>query len=82
MSSRSARLRYQASDLIDMPKTLSRPQWHDDFERSYWARFNDGTFGAIKVRMIAGGAHYAIIKGYVNPKQGSRNVLVDPIQLR
>ncbi len=69
---------FQPNDTIQMPRTLARAEWHDDFEQSYWLRFDDGTFGSVKVRMIAGGAHYAIIKGYLNPKQGSRNLETDP----
>jgi hypothetical protein len=69
---------FAQSDLIEMPRTLARPDWHDDFERSYWVKFNDGTFGSLKVRMVAGGAHFAIVRGHINPKQGSRNLEVDP----
>ena len=69
---------YQQAALIEMPRTLKRPDWQNDFEQSYWVRFNDGLFGTIKVRMIAGGAHYSIVSGYVNPKPGSRNLAVSP----
>jgi len=69
---------YEQTDLIQMPRTLKRPDWQDDFEQSYWVRFNDGLFGNIKVRMIAGGSHYSIVSGYVNPKQGSRNLATSP----
>jgi len=69
---------YGQTDLIQMPRTLKRPDWQDDFEQSYWVRFNDGLFGNIKVRMIAGGAHYSIVSGYVNPKLGSRNLAASP----
>lgn len=73
---------YQQNDTIQMPRTLARPEWHDDFEQSYWLRFNDGVFGTVKVRMIAGGAHYAMVKGHINPKQGSRNLETDPSKHR
>lgn len=69
---------YGQSDLIQMPRTLERPKWQDDFEQLYWVKFNDGHFGALKVRMIAGGAHYSIVSGYVHPKAGSRNLVVSP----
>lgn len=69
---------YQQTDLIDMPVTLQRPEWQDDVERSYWVRFTDDLFGAIKVRMIAGGDHYSIVSGHINPKQGSRNLVPSP----
>lgn len=69
---------YAKTDLVQMPRTLKRPDWQDDFEQSYWVRFNDGRFGNIKVRMIAGGNHYSIVSGYVNPKPGSRNLAVSP----
>lgn len=69
---------YEQTDLIQMPRTLRRPDWQNDFEQSYWVRFNDGQFGNIKVRMIAGGAHYSIVSGYVNPKPGSRNLAASP----
>ena len=69
---------YGQTDLIQMPRTLKRPDWQDDFEQSYWVRFNDGLFGNIKVRMIAGGAHYSIVSGYINPSPGSRNLAASP----
>lgn len=69
---------YGSTDLIQMPRTLQRPKWQDDHEQSYWVKFNDGHFGALKVRMIAGGAHYSIVSGYINPKAGSRNLAVSP----
>ncbi len=69
---------YGPTELVQMPRTLERPKWQDDFEQSYWVKFNDGLFGSIKVRMIAGGAHYSIVSGYVNPKPGSRNLAVMP----
>lgn len=69
---------YEQTDVIQMPRTLKRPDWQDDFEQSYWVRFNDGLFGDIKVRMIAGGAHYSIVSGYINPKPGSRNLAASP----
>ncbi len=69
---------YEPIELIQMPRTLERPKWQDDFEQSFWVKFNDGLFGSIKVRMIAGGAHYSIVSGYVNPKPGSRNLAVMP----
>lgn len=69
---------YGQSELIQMLRTLERPKWQDDFEQSYWVKFSDGHFGIIKVRMIAGGAHYSIVSGYVNPKPGSRNLAVMP----
>ena len=65
---------YVQTDLIQMSRTLKRADWQDDFEQSYWVRFDDGLFGNIKVRMIAGGTHYSIVSGYVNPKLGSRNL--------
>lgn len=69
---------YGQTDLIEMPRTLRRSDWQDDFEQSYWVRFNDGLFGTIKVRMIAGGAHYSIVSGYINPSPGSRNLAASP----
>lgn len=69
---------YGQTDLIQMPRTLKRPDWQDDFEQSYWVRFSDGLFGNIKVRMIAGGSHYSIVSGYINPKPGSRNLAASP----
>lgn len=69
---------YVQTDLIQMPRTLKRPDWQDDFEQSYWVRFNDSRFGNIKVRMIAGGGHYSIVSGYVNPKPDSRNLAPSP----
>ncbi len=69
---------YEQTDLIHMPRTLKRPDWQDDLEQSYWLRFNDGTYGSVKVRMIAGGAHYSIVSGHVNPKPGSRNLTINP----
>lgn len=73
---------YGPTDLIQMPRTLERPKWQDDHELSYWVKFNDGHFGALKVRMIAGGAHYSIVSGYVHPKAGSRNLAVSPARLK
>jgi hypothetical protein len=71
---------YGPTELIQMPRTLKRPDWQDDFEQSYWVRFKDGLFGSIKVRMIAGGAHYSIVSGYVNPRPGSRNLAFMPLK--
>jgi hypothetical protein len=69
---------YKTMEVIAMPGHLPRPEWQDDVERSYWVRFRDGLFGRVKVRMIAGGAHYSIVSGYINPNEGSRNLTADP----
>lgn len=69
---------YAQTAPIQMPRTLERPKWQDDFEQSYWIKFDDGHFGTIKVRMIAGGHHYSVVSGYVHPKAGSRNLAANP----
>lgn len=69
---------YSERDSISMPKSLERKDWHDDVERQYWIKFNDGIFGTIKIRVIAGGAHYVLSSGWLNPNAQSRNLTVDP----
>jgi hypothetical protein len=69
---------YKSVERIEMLRTQNRADWNDDFGGSYWLHYGGGIFGTVKVRMIAGGAHYSIVSGYVNPKPGSRNLAASP----
>jgi hypothetical protein len=71
---------YKESDVIDMNDSLPRPQWSSSVRLSYFVRFDDNTFARIKVEMISGGDHFAVIEGYYNPKPASRSLEADPSQ--
>ncbi len=71
---------YAKVQTIDMPASLEGREWKDMVSKTYWLSFDDGTFGSLKVEMIAHGDHFAIVKGLLNPKTGSRNMEADPKQ--
>jgi hypothetical protein len=70
---------YQPSFEHDMPKTLGSPKWRRSFESKFFVRFNDGVHTRIVVNMGSFGAHYLVYSGYTNPKAGSRNLDVEPL---
>lgn len=63
---------------MEMSRSLSKPEWQELVQRSYFVRFGDGTYARLRVRMIAYGDHFALFEGWHNPKPGSRNLETDP----
>lgn len=68
---------YARSDTVDMPAALGN-QWRSFAERSYFIRFEDGTFARAKLEMHPGGDHFVAWESFLNPKPGSRNLEYDP----
>lgn len=72
---------YERNQKIIMPATLSRQQWKEVVERSYFLRFDDGTFARADITAFSsGGAKLGgvEIKGFLNSNRGSRNLEADP----
>ncbi len=69
---------YASIQTIEMPASLPEREWKSDVTRKYWVKFGDGTYGSVIVDMIAGGDHFALIQGVLNPNVGSRNLEYDP----
>ncbi len=65
---------YVESNTIEMPASLPPNEWRGSAERSYFIRFNDGTFARANLRMRAGGDHFVVWESFLNPKLGSRNL--------
>ncbi len=64
---------YMPSDTIEMPASLAN-QWRSFAERSYFIRFEDGTFARAKLEMHAAGDHFVVWESFFNPKAGSPNL--------
>jgi hypothetical protein len=69
---------YDEKMITEMPATLSRPQWKDDLKELLFVRFEDEMFARIDLRIIAGGDHFCLVKGFINPTPGSRNLETPP----
>jgi hypothetical protein len=59
---------YVSTDTVEMPMSLGN-QW-----RSYFIKFDDGTFARANLEMHAGGDHFVVWESFFNPKAGSRNL--------
>jgi hypothetical protein len=68
---------YLAGDTVEMPALL-QDQWRRFAERSYFIRFDDGTFARANLRMTAGGGHFVVWESHWNPRPNSRNLESDP----
>jgi hypothetical protein len=68
---------YGPSDTISMPSNLGRA-WRDSAQKSYFVRFQDGTFARIDLDMRAGGDHFAVLKSYWNPQPNDRKLEAAP----
>jgi hypothetical protein len=69
---------YVPGDTVNMPASLPYAKWDSFAERSYFIRFEDGTFARVNLRMGAGGDHFVVWESFFNPKSGSRNLEDDP----
>ena len=67
---------YAASNTNDMPASLGN-QWRSFAERSYFIKFDDGTFARANLEMHAAGDHFVVWESFFNPKPGSRNLESD-----
>jgi hypothetical protein len=68
---------YLPRDSVEMPSSLEK-QWRSFAERSYFIRFDDGTFGRADLRMHAHGDHFVVWESFFNSNPGSRNLENDP----
>jgi hypothetical protein len=64
---------YVPSDTVTMSTSLGN-QWRSFVERSYFLRFDDGTFARAKLDMHAAGDHFVVWESFLNPTSGSRNL--------
>lgn len=67
---------YKESIEIAMP--LEAEQWASQQQRDYFVKLADDRYARVSLRMIAGGNHYFVLKSFLNPKPGSRNLEFDP----
>ena len=64
---------YVSSNTNEMLASLG-DQWRSVAERSYFIKFDDGTFARANLEMHAGGDHFVVWESFFNPKPGSRNL--------
>lgn len=69
---------YSPSVVIDMPKSRGK-DWRDGEIKSYWLKLSDNTFARVKLRMVAGGEHFAVVEGHWNSTPHHRNL--EPLQV-
>ncbi len=65
---------YRPNEKIEMPASLSPQTWRAIVERSYFLRFDDGTFARAKLTMHAEGDHFLTWESFFNPAHGNRNL--------
>ncbi len=65
---------YEASASEEFAKTMPQKSWKDYSTTSYYIRFNDNTFARISVECRAGENSLIVLKSWLNPKAGSRNL--------
>lgn len=65
---------YFSSDTLEMPASLPQNQWDSFAARSYFIRFEDGTFARAKLEIHAAGDHFVVWESYLNLKSGSRSL--------
>lgn len=68
---------YMPTETIEMPVSLGN-QWRSFAERSYFIRFEDGTFARATLEMHAAGDHFVVWESFYNPKAGSPNLESPP----
>jgi len=61
----------------DMPASGIDGKWRDRLEQTYFVKLANGNYARINFRMIAGGAHFAVVESFYNPS-GSQNLEYDP----
>lgn len=64
---------YVSSETIEMLASMGN-QWRSFFERSYFIKFDDGTFARANLEMQAEGDHFVVWESFFNPKPSSRNL--------
>ncbi len=69
---------YNTSFEYTMSKSLPPTEWKSSVERSFFVRFEDDVYARVDVEMRTGGSHFVVVKGYLNPKRGSRNLEAPP----
>jgi hypothetical protein len=65
---------YEPSSTIEFAKNMPENQWKDRTERSYYIRFNDNTYARLFIECYARERPLFILKSWLNPKTGSRNL--------
>ena len=68
---------------IEMPARLNNTEnkkWTDDLEIDAFYRFEGGFHARAKIRFITGGDHFVVFESFLNPKAGSRNLSVTPVE--
>lgn len=67
---------YETTKKVAMPATLPPGQWEEIAERSYFVKFGDGAYARIDITVFS--ASGIKIRGFINPKTGSKNLESDP----
>ena len=67
---------YEEFDEIAMES--ADPSWRKRFKKDYFARLPSGSYARFQVEFTSGGDHFFIVKSYLNPNPGSRNLEFDP----
>jgi hypothetical protein len=70
---------YEGFDEVTMGRDSLN--WRQRFKREYFVRFPDGTFARMSFEFTSGGDHFCVIKSFLNPRSGSRNLEFDPAKV-
>jgi hypothetical protein len=70
---------YVSTNTIEMLGSMGN-QWRSFSERSYFIKFDDGTFARANLEMHAGGDHFVVWESFFNPRSGSRNLESGPVK--
>jgi hypothetical protein len=65
---------YEPSSITNFSKSMPENQWKYKTEKSYYIRFNDNTYARIFIECYARERPLIILKSWLNPKLGSRNL--------
>lgn len=65
---------YQRKDAVEMKAGMSRDVWQRVLEKSYFVRYADGVHARLDIEMLTGDQQKIVLRSWLNPKPGSRNL--------
>jgi len=66
---------------VEITMRRDAEQWVSQQQRDFFVKLPDNHYARINFTMIAGGNHYFLLEGFLNPKPGSRNLEFDPAKV-